>query len=547
MTHEEAFLHDIIQNPNDDTPRQIFTDWLDDHGQPERAEFIRVQLELARLGPDNSRGAVLQEREEDLLAEYGACWRAPLRALGATQAKFRRGLIEEVQLDDAPASQVLAVLRAAPIRTLRLWATDGRCVASLARFPELARLHELVIRSRPRNRIGSIGTACLAESPYLSGLHSLAILGDQIGADGVRALALSPYLSSLKQLTLHCNHLRDDSALILAESPLLPKLRSLGLGWNDIGEVGMRALLASPSCCGLERLDLELNAFSGAIVARMLAEASHLRRLTDLNVSDSNVGQEGASALASAPQLASLKKLVLQSFALGDEGVRTLARSPYLAGLQELWLCHNGVTTVGIGVLGEAVFWPGLRHLTLNDESITDQGIEALHHAPALTSLGLWNASVGPEGMRSLAHKSFPCLEKLDLCHLPLLGDEGLECLLAGPGLPGLKSLWLRQTGLTARGAIALAESPLLANLKELWLEECIGNEGARSLASSPRAGGLRVLSMCGCEVGDEGGRALAESLHLAGLRELSLYRNGYCNSTGVMLRERFGDRVRLA
>jgi uncharacterized protein (TIGR02996 family) len=49
MGIEEGFIRDIIEHTDDDTPRLIYADWLDDHGEPERAEFIRVQCELARL------------------------------------------------------------------------------------------------------------------------------------------------------------------------------------------------------------------------------------------------------------------------------------------------------------------------------------------------------------------------------------------------------------------------------------------------------------------------------------------------------------------
>ncbi len=50
MRQDNGFLEDITEHPDDDTPRLVYADWLDDHGQPERAEFIRVQCELARLG-----------------------------------------------------------------------------------------------------------------------------------------------------------------------------------------------------------------------------------------------------------------------------------------------------------------------------------------------------------------------------------------------------------------------------------------------------------------------------------------------------------------
>src|SRR5687767_12335037 len=42
-----AFLRAICDRPDDDLPRLIYADWLEEHGQVERAEFIRVQVELA--------------------------------------------------------------------------------------------------------------------------------------------------------------------------------------------------------------------------------------------------------------------------------------------------------------------------------------------------------------------------------------------------------------------------------------------------------------------------------------------------------------------
>src|SRR5262249_26518532 len=59
----DAFLSDILESPDDDTSRLIYADWLDDHGQPERAEFIRVQIELARLPYRDRRRLSLEQRE----------------------------------------------------------------------------------------------------------------------------------------------------------------------------------------------------------------------------------------------------------------------------------------------------------------------------------------------------------------------------------------------------------------------------------------------------------------------------------------------------
>lgn len=46
-----ALLKAIAEQPDEDTVRLAYADWLEENGQGERAEFIRVQIEIARLGP----------------------------------------------------------------------------------------------------------------------------------------------------------------------------------------------------------------------------------------------------------------------------------------------------------------------------------------------------------------------------------------------------------------------------------------------------------------------------------------------------------------
>jgi uncharacterized protein (TIGR02996 family) len=74
MTPDEAFLADILVNPDDDSLRLIYADWLDDHGQSDRAAFIRVQIELAHLPYDDSRRHELEARERTLLAQHTGKW-----------------------------------------------------------------------------------------------------------------------------------------------------------------------------------------------------------------------------------------------------------------------------------------------------------------------------------------------------------------------------------------------------------------------------------------------------------------------------------------
>ena len=42
MSTERALLAAIAASPDDDLPRLVYADWLDENGRPLRAEFIRL-------------------------------------------------------------------------------------------------------------------------------------------------------------------------------------------------------------------------------------------------------------------------------------------------------------------------------------------------------------------------------------------------------------------------------------------------------------------------------------------------------------------------
>ncbi len=65
---EDQFLQKICENLDDDTPRLIYADWLEENGQSERAEFIRIQCELANSPDDlrDERLIKLRDREWEL-------------------------------------------------------------------------------------------------------------------------------------------------------------------------------------------------------------------------------------------------------------------------------------------------------------------------------------------------------------------------------------------------------------------------------------------------------------------------------------------------
>src|SRR5690242_12611585 len=97
MNQDEAFLHAIRENPGDDGPRLVYADWLDEHGQPERAEFIRVQCQLAPLEPDDDRYPALKHREFKLWGHHHRAWSEPLRPFTRSYS-FHRGFADHVSL-----------------------------------------------------------------------------------------------------------------------------------------------------------------------------------------------------------------------------------------------------------------------------------------------------------------------------------------------------------------------------------------------------------------------------------------------------------------
>jgi uncharacterized protein (TIGR02996 family) len=95
MHDDEAFLRAIGAAPADDAPRLVYADWLEERGDAARAEFIRVQCELARPGGERGRRTELRLRERELLQTHGHAWASPFRP-ACDNWEFRRGFVEVI-------------------------------------------------------------------------------------------------------------------------------------------------------------------------------------------------------------------------------------------------------------------------------------------------------------------------------------------------------------------------------------------------------------------------------------------------------------------
>jgi uncharacterized protein (TIGR02996 family) len=154
----------VLAAPDDDLPRLVYADALEEAGDVTRAEFIRVQIELAR---DPGR-VDLKAREAALLAVHGERWLAPLRRKGGalesrtTHAQFRRGFVEVVWM---PAywfvRRAELLFDRTPVTELRVVSATTSQFSDLFASPYFARLRVLDLSDR---KIGNDGAMHLFQN-----------------------------------------------------------------------------------------------------------------------------------------------------------------------------------------------------------------------------------------------------------------------------------------------------------------------------------------------------------------------------------------------
>jgi|SRR5262245_121648 len=342
---DESLYRAVVAAPDDDAPRLVLADWYEEHGHPERAEFIRLQIEIARreaLGdewtePAPAKGADqvpvdrtptdrLQRRLRALWKTHGAKWVAGLPKWAAKKCEFRRGFCGFVEA------------------TTRQWLAIGA---------KLRSAHPIEGVSIRRFETG------LLESDAMTGIRELVVYTNQLGPGAAEAIARAPALYALRRLHLSYNDIEATGVRYLASSWLLKNLRELRLSHNFLGDAGVREIAASEQLTELETLTLSDNMIS-ADGLRALCESSLARTLRVLHLDKNEIGPEGAEALT-GPNLENLRTLMVNGNHLGDNGVEILAHSPHLAGLRELHLGSNGIGPLGAKAL---IGSPNLSRLT---------------------------------------------------------------------------------------------------------------------------------------------------------------------------------------
>jgi uncharacterized protein (TIGR02996 family) len=185
MTPDNPFLTALLADPDDDTLRLAMADWFEENGDPARAEFVRVQVELARGAADKARRRELEARQSELLFAHEARWVAPLvAALGCEPGRwggwvFRRGFVEYFHVRGSVIyRRGERVARRTPVRELFLRpATENDLVAIGETRPWASQLTHLYAHGV---QVDDRLAGHLADAPYFSNLRVL-----QLGQDGM--------------------------------------------------------------------------------------------------------------------------------------------------------------------------------------------------------------------------------------------------------------------------------------------------------------------------------------------------------------------------
>lgn len=433
---DEHFLEAIKAAPNDDTPRLVYSDLLQDRDSS-WGELIAVQCALARrasLGESRTTDehAALLKREHALLSSRDTWWN---EALGYPNVvSFERGFPSDVSFASA-----------LDLTTARSW---------LAHFPELTRVR-LDLREGEMLRLSTVDhfpSRGLMLRPQREPAPGYMF-------DFLDAGLLTKWLARVAQLDA-LEVWGDIEGRALAKvlaSPVVSALRRLAVGATSTNGFGGEACLCHPD-------ELDLDALEGGPPDLYAS----LDRLRHLSVSRTGFTLWNLRALVSRSSVG-IRSIRAESVTLGDDdpditNAEPLASVPSLASSLEV-LDLTSASVHRARVLAWASAFSRLTTLHAGASAIDDDGAQTmLSRATRLRRIGFAKNPVGPRTVEAIADHvtSDAPIEALRLWSTKV-GDRGAEILASSSVFSTLESLELSTTGLTARGARALASSKHLS------------------------------------------------------------------------------------
>jgi uncharacterized protein (TIGR02996 family) len=530
----DAFLESIIETPDDDTPRLIFSDWLDEQGDHDRAEFIRLQCRLAQQTfPDTDD----RLRAEDLLDTHESAWLDGFPESDEIRPSlFERGFVDRANVSSLEAFRDhAAALRQTTVRTIRVERGGYERGSLPADWPGWSECRGLSGLAFSFFGFGPEETALLLTSPYLAELRTLRITYSDFDSHSLAALAASSRVASLTHLDLKNHRVFVEGIRALGRSSTLCNLRTLELDHDP---------LAGP----------EGNRFDGAAVIA-LSQAPTLRNLTRLSLCPVELDAPAVAALATSPYLTGLRSL---GFACAKEftpDLRPLLGSPILAGLEHLDLHDLCLSAAAVKELVGSPRPAHLRALGLRVESCGIEGVEALLASPWAAGLQELELVDAPRWLRDRSPvlalgnaDSLGELRELKLIQAHT-GDAELKALASNRHLSRLTSLSLgyADNATTAAGLRNFAESPNLSALRRFYFRGGgLGGIVVQGLADTPLASRLVALNLRAQQLGPYDVRPFLDRSRWPRLVRLELAENSLGHAIPADLRACWGSAVNL-
>jgi uncharacterized protein (TIGR02996 family) len=515
----------IVAAPEDDGARLAYADWLEEHGDLDRADFIRTQCRLACLSPAEPHWVDLTERQTELAARLKARF-ADLKPpapegfyfgfdiVGEHHEPFRRGF-----------PYFIACQVEGHTWTPKVMARGGTDLGRLVARTTVRALH---LYSIPPDRLAELLAvpAAVKLTGLAFGLHSTSAAWEQEHVTAYRVIATSPALRGVRQLGLH-NFIPPEGVAALAKADSLQAIRRLTIRGLNAPPATLAKFTTAAWFDRLQHLCLHLRDAAGA--TPVTAGLGELPDLHTLDLPESAHQAINELATGSFPSLARLmfaglldwqtatvlaaaKFPRLAVFAAGgremkNDALSELLRADWFAQLRVLNLTENRIGDRGVMSLVNHPVAKGLRILRFGDNAFGKSGLAALAKPgafPELTTLDLHSClkrkAVAADTVAFLSALQLPRLRHLDLRGWPL-GDAGAKMLAESPAFAGLTRLNLSRCGIGDAGAKALFASRHLQQLVELRLNDNLIRTGADAVADPavmPRLGECRL---CGNKI----------------------------------------------
>jgi uncharacterized protein (TIGR02996 family) len=240
-TEQAALLRAIVAAPDDDTPRLVYADWLQENDDATQGEFIRESIALARMKPRAKKRKALAHRLREVARTNGPQWLAAIGVAEATDVTYVRGFPDRVTFEstDEFFAASDALFEFVPLRGLGVAAygdgdSDDVVIRKLAKIPQLSRLTDLRLWELQQAQPASWRK--LFRSPHLKNLTYLSVAGCGMYDAETKQLASAPPLANLTDLDLSYNSIGVVGAFAILESRYLTRLKNLWLEHNFFGD-----------------------------------------------------------------------------------------------------------------------------------------------------------------------------------------------------------------------------------------------------------------------------------------------------------------------